>query len=385
MKSGRKYDLDWLRVLAFALLIPFHVGMLYASWFYPLKSPRLVPPIDWLLMLSTPWRLALVFLIAGVASRHLIARLGAGGFARDRLRRLLPVILFGMLVVNAPQTWIVAKAHGLTQAGLGEFWPAYLHNDQHLMKPPGMAMPRWDHLWFLLYLLPYGWLLALAWKLKGRRRGFEVPVWLLLAGPAVWLVVTNMVVDRVWPRTDTVFSDWGAHLQWAGLFIAGVMLAGRADAWRWMEQRRAAIVLAALLLGLCLLVDHALWQNAMLTPPSSWLSYDIITGLFGWAVILAACGLAARHLNRSSPLLSYFNTAILPVYVLHQPILFAAGYAMFPLRLPLAMEAVLLACITFAGSVTLYHVAIRPFGVMRFLFGLKPVEAHGPPALEKQQ
>lgn len=31
--EGRKYHLDWLRVLAFGLLIPFHVGMLYNSWF----------------------------------------------------------------------------------------------------------------------------------------------------------------------------------------------------------------------------------------------------------------------------------------------------------------------------------------------------------------
>ena len=45
LDAKRKYYLDWLRVLAFALLIPFHVGMLYASWFYPLKSPRLVPAV----------------------------------------------------------------------------------------------------------------------------------------------------------------------------------------------------------------------------------------------------------------------------------------------------------------------------------------------------
>jgi hypothetical protein len=152
--EGRKYHLDWLRVLAFGLLIPFHVGMLYNSWSYPLKSPRLVPELDWLLMLSTPWRLALVFLISGVASRFLITKLGPGPFARDRVRRLLPVILFGMLVVNAPQTWIVATANGMTHSGIGEFWRAYLHNDQSVLKPPGMTMPRWDHLWFLSSLVP---------------------------------------------------------------------------------------------------------------------------------------------------------------------------------------------------------------------------------------
>lgn len=367
--GARKYYLDWLRVAAFGLLIPFHVGMLYASWSYPLKSPRLVPSVEWLLMLSTPWRLALVFLVAGVASRHLIVKLGPGGYARDRLRRLLPVILFGMLVVNAPQTWIVALAHGLTDASFWQFWPAYLHNDQSVLKPPGMPMPRWDHIWFLLYLLPYGLVFALAWKLRLRLP--RLPLSMLLTIPALWLVLTGLLQERVWPRTDNPFNDWGAHLQWAGLFISGVMLAAKPEAWRWMEARRGMLALLAVALGAALLADHALWLAGKLIPPLSLISYDTLAGLYGWAAILALCGFAARYLNRRSAVLSYFNTAILPIYVLHQPIMFAAAYMLFPLALPLGLEAMLLIVATFGGSLGLYHIAIRPFLVPRFLFGLK--------------
>ena len=36
---GRRYDLDWLRVLAFGLLILYHVGMYYvADWDWHIKS-----------------------------------------------------------------------------------------------------------------------------------------------------------------------------------------------------------------------------------------------------------------------------------------------------------------------------------------------------------
>jgi hypothetical protein len=101
-----------------------------------------------------------------------------------------------------------------------------------------MPMPRWDHIWFLLYLLPYGLVFALAWKLKLRLP--KLPVWLLLSLPALWLVLTGFLIERVWPRTDTVFNDWGAHLEWAGLFATGVMLAPRSDAWRWMQDTGAA-------------------------------------------------------------------------------------------------------------------------------------------------
>jgi glucan biosynthesis protein C len=369
--EARKYYLDWLRVLAFGLLVPFHVGTLYASWFYPLKSPRPAPGVEWLLMLLTPWRLALVFLIAGVASHHLIAKLGPGAFARDRLWRLLPVILFGMLVVNAPQTWIVAKAAHLTQVGLGKFWLAYLHNDHSVFNGPGMVMPRWDHIWFLLYLLPYGLAFAGIWKLKGARRWPDVPLWCLLTAPALWLVVTGFLEDKIWPRTDTVFNDWGAHLHWAGMFAVGIAMAMRADAWKWIEARRGLTSMLALLLGTGLVVDHALWLAGDLTTPWSWLSYDTLSGLYAWTVILSICGFAAHYLNQPSSLLSYANTAVLPVYVLHQPILFFAAYEIFPLQLPLALEAGVLTFVTFGGALLVYHFAIRPFMVPRFLFGLR--------------
>jgi glucan biosynthesis protein C len=68
----RKYFLDWLRVGAFALLIVFHIGMLYVSWPYNLKSPRLYPAIEPLMIAIGAWRLALVFLISGVGSHYLI-------------------------------------------------------------------------------------------------------------------------------------------------------------------------------------------------------------------------------------------------------------------------------------------------------------------------
>ena len=34
----RRYDLDWLRIAAFGLLIGYHVGMLYVPWAFHVKS-----------------------------------------------------------------------------------------------------------------------------------------------------------------------------------------------------------------------------------------------------------------------------------------------------------------------------------------------------------
>lgn len=36
--SERRIDLDWVRILAFGLLIFYHVDMLYVSWGFHIKS-----------------------------------------------------------------------------------------------------------------------------------------------------------------------------------------------------------------------------------------------------------------------------------------------------------------------------------------------------------
>jgi len=68
----RLHHLDWLRVLAFGLLIFYHTGMLYVTWPYHVKSPRIVAGVEWAMVLANPWRLALLFFISGVASRFLL-------------------------------------------------------------------------------------------------------------------------------------------------------------------------------------------------------------------------------------------------------------------------------------------------------------------------
>lgn len=70
-RSGRRIDLDWLRVAAFGLLILYHLGMLYVPWPYHAKSRHIVPALEPIMLAVNPWRLLLLFLISGVATRFI--------------------------------------------------------------------------------------------------------------------------------------------------------------------------------------------------------------------------------------------------------------------------------------------------------------------------
>ena len=55
----RRYDLDWLRIAAFGLLIFYHVGMFYVTWGFHVKSSHAGPaanrtgPCQWFLRESS--------------------------------------------------------------------------------------------------------------------------------------------------------------------------------------------------------------------------------------------------------------------------------------------------------------------------------------------
>ena len=360
----RKYFLDWLRVCAFTLLVLFHVGMLYVSWHYNLKSPRLVPGLEWWMLVLSPWRMALLFLISGVACHFLMEKLGPGRFALDRLRRLAPVILFGMFVVIPPQTYVELLSKGVTQQSYLHFWWfSYLAADQTLVRPLHKTMPTWDHLWFLVYLLVYSLLFALVMALVRLRPErapgrYRVSVALLLIAPALWLAATNVLIEIAAPRTDDLVHDWGSHFKWIGMFAVGAICARQMAFWEWLKDHRGWLIVAAgALLAAQSLANGPVW--------------NMISGLYAWAALCAICGYASRYLNQPSVLLSRLNAAVLPVYVLHQPILLIAAYCIFPLDLPLPIEAIVLAGVTLFGSLAIYATAIRPFAFGRFLFGLK--------------
>ena len=117
----RHYGMDWLRIGAFALLIFYHIGMVFVPWDFHIKTAQ---PMDWVeipMLLTNPWRLTLLFVVSGYASRALLSKsTGISGFLKNRTSRLLIPLIFGMAVIVPPQTWVeLVGKHGYGQS---YFW-----------------------------------------------------------------------------------------------------------------------------------------------------------------------------------------------------------------------------------------------------------------------
>ena len=377
----RRHDLDWVRILAFALLVPYHVGMYYVSWDWHVKSPELVPALEPLMILSAPWRLALLFLVSGVATAHLLEK-RPQGFLRQRSWRLLPPLLFGMYVVVPPQAYfeLVEKVSGGYHAGYLGFMVDYLkNNDLHCMAPGDCVdAPTWNHLWFVAYLWLYSailWavcrLLPQAWRdkaaglVRAACSGQGILWW-----PMLVLVAARVLVYPHAPSSHDLVDDAYNHLQYGLVFAIGYLLASADGVWEQLRRYRHRMLLLALTSYVLMLAAFLAFESVDAIPPARMSLIWSLWGVMEWAAIAAILGHARNWNPKDSPLLRYLTLAVFPFYILHQTVIVVLAHALKPLRITPALEGPLLIVATFGVCLLGYEI-IRRIPLLRPLFGLK--------------
>lgn len=377
LRAGpRHYGMDWLRIAAFALLIVYHVAMVFAPWAWVIHTPRsyaaLVPPMA----LLTPWRLPLLFAVSGYASRKLYERSrGPGDFARSRARRLLVPLAFGMAAIVPLEMWVRVMETGYGQGYL-HFWAVDYWRTGNFY---GREFPSWEHLWFVAYLAAYSLLLAgaLAWSgprvLHGLTRTAN---WLSVGSRLLWAPVAVLAAMRlallfVVPERQGLFSDWAGHAQYLPLFLFGFALAGAPGLWPAIGRVWKPALIVAAIAAVPIVATELAWPGTAV-PPHEIMALDRACRIaMAWGVILALFQLAERAWNHDHRWRKPLAEAVFPFYIVHHPAIVLIAWYTLPLGLgPLAEFALLLAG-TLAVCVAAYLVGGR-IAWLRPLIGLAP-------------
>jgi glucans biosynthesis protein C len=377
--GARRYDLDWVRIGAFMLLILYHVGMYYVTWDWHVKSPHASQDIEPLMMLTSPWRLSLLFLVSGVATGYLLARQGAGHFLGRRSTRLLIPLAFGMLVIVPPQSYLEVVEKISYAGSFAEFFRLYITGFHGFCRGTDcLIMPTWNHLWFVAYL----WIYTVALYLLVRLAPPIIP-WLrrlaerhlsgvgILLWPLAYHCAIRIGLAPRFPATHALVGDWYNHAMYFGVFLLGFSLAGVRAPWEMLERARWP-TLGLAVLGWAFLSAYMGAFSDMAMPPAAWLQFArAIYGAEQWLAIAAIVGFAHRHLIHDSAARRYLTAAIFPVYILHQTVIVVVAHTLKPAHLYPPIEGVLLVLVT-AATCFLSYEAIRRVRLLRPLFGLEP-------------
>lgn len=372
MNNSRRYDIDALRVIAFGLLILYHVGMFYVlDWGWHVKSAYQSEWLQLPMRLVNQWRMPLLFIISGLAMSFVIDRYTPGRLAARRAWRLLLPLLFGMAFIVAPQCYYEALTKGLIEPGYGRFLVQYLTFQDFPGDAWGgenMIVWTWNHLWYLAYVLVYTLLLVLLVALFRRpieslkRRVAQLRgAWIIVIPVAILMVYGTFVYPAFPYISHALLDDWYAHAMYGTFFLMGFLIGRDEGLWAEFARMRHVTLAGAILMFVLLNVT----EN------------QVVIYLNRWLWLLAAFGWGYQRLNRPMRWLPYATQAVYPWYILHQTITVVLGYNLARLSLGPVVEPVLVLGGTILGCFALYEYVIRRNAILRPLFGVGASPASG--------
>jgi peptidoglycan/LPS O-acetylase OafA/YrhL len=375
--SPRLYYIDWLRVIAFALLIFFHCAMPFVRFGWEIKNAEHSGFLDHLIWWMHQWRLPLLFFIAGVGASFSLKNRSVIAFAGERFVRLFIPLFFAMMFTTPIQVYFERLQEGRYSGSYAEFYPGVWN---FIPYPDGIL--TWSHLWFVAYLFVFTLLLLpvfalFRWKplqaLKQKTNAFFRSPWTVFAMvlSLTWYYL-NLYIH--WPEQGSLVGDWFVFMFSITLFFYGWWVSDLSAFWETCLHYRwhflaVAVVTFGWLMG-------EFWWNFELPKEegSRLVAYSVADSIHIWSLILAALGFAQRHLNFSNPLLRYATPAVYPYYILHQTVIVATGYYVVQWDLPIVIKLIVLIVICFGSVGLIYHFLIKRFMLTRVLYGLKPKE-----------
>ncbi|AKA34701.1 acyltransferase family protein [Flagellimonas lutaonensis] len=369
-KKIRRYDLDWLRVIVFGLLIFYHVGMFFVPWGWHIKNNVIYEWLRWPMLFLNQWRLPILFVISGMGTYYALSHRNLRQFSWERAKRLGIPLFVGMLLIVPPQVYIERLAHGQFQGSYLDYLTTVAFNGVY---PEGNI--SWHHLWFLPYLLLFSLVLGPlfiylrrnttrlgAWVKKMLQKPFGAYVFVLP------LFLVEAFVEPFFPVTHALIGDWFTISFNILFFFYGFLLVSAGKIfWETLPKIKNRALAIGMVAFSALLIIWLFFEDSIVVHFTE--AFIKVVNIWSWILVLFAY--SAKYLNRPSKRLSYANRSVYPFYILHQTVTIVIAYFLMDLEWGLFPKAILLIVGTFGISWLIYDFIILRIRLLHPLFGLK--------------
>ncbi len=377
MKGERVHHLDWLKVLIVYGIVVYHVALVfvYAPWL--VSNAQRSVALSVFAAFCFPWGIPAMFLIAGADAWFGLRSHTVSEFVRKRFLRLMVPFAAGLVVLSPLQRFIASRQPPPPIEQLPAYYVTFFRTIQF---DGGLQFigRYWLHLWFLGYLFVISAvcapLLAKLRSAEGTRFSTRVVEVAARRGVFVFalpLVLAELILRPLFPS----YQDWADVATYVLVFVWGAVV---------FSDRRLEDAIRAQIRGIlavAVAASFALAATTYLAPQGvHWAPYAgaIAWSLYVWAWLHTVLYIGVRWFDRPSRFVTYAEESVLPVYVIHHPIvLLVAG---FVVTLSLGVWAKFFLVLSAVALLTflVYELGIRRWPVMRALFGLGPQRKAGP-------
>ena len=322
----RRYDIDWLRVILFGLLIWFHYAVFSLSQLEGNDSNmRLFNlPLFVVIGVMHQWRLAALFVISGMGTAFAFRRRTWLTYVRERGVRLGVPLLFGTYIL-----WF------------GIFTPITTTGRLFSIFPGSELMP-YGHLWFIYNLLIYSLILTpLFSHVRNNPNGkivqFVRSIFSLRYGLGLILIppiilAINGILFKPWEFGEV--GMWWEFPRYLLYFLFGyLMIVAKDEYFAIIDKIRIPITILMPILA----ISWYLFTEASHIPEvmaGGWVkkgypafSLDttfaaLLQSFHAWFWCLFIFSWASKLLNRPNKWLNYLNEAVYPTYIVHMHLTF---------------------------------------------------------------
>ena len=427
-KKIRRHDIDWLRVILFALLIPFHVGIGVYWGAYDFVQPEhefegeknrdalnnelgedvnnvysftADSLISFILAWMHEWRLAALFMISGMGTAFAFKRRTWKLFLEERSKRLLIPMFVGIWTIT-PFTLMMATKYfpGSFLEGIVVYIGGGIVLTLLMIVPLLSRLISLGHLWFIWSLFQYSiFLLPIFYLVRNYPEGktakllrsvFKIPFRL---GPLLILPIILSISDILFKPIMGEAIGFGYEWFWyLFIFLFGYMfIIDKEKYFDFIDNSRIHITIATLISSLAFIwIKSEETKSGVPYIGGGWAGDEhkhlgieyhtsmtliscFITSFHAWFWCLFVFTWGAKFLNKPSPHLAYLNQGVYPFYIVHQPIVYAMlilllgrGYSNF-LILIVGTLVVTLGC-------WLFFEIMKRHWVTRAMYGIKEIQ-----------
>ena len=368
----RLYYLDWLRVFTILAVFFYHSNRFFTLNDWSIKNATRSLNSTIVMESFNLWIMPLLFTISGAAIYLSLKSRGPGAYVKERVLRLLvPLVVLGVVVLGPFQVYLERLTHGDFSGNFIQFLPHYFDG---VYGFDGNFAFMGVHLWYLMLLFLFS-LVSLPLMLPSRKTGISPLSRLGRRLNSPWTLLLIFVVvafggdlsDALGLAFTREMGSWDI-ISYFLMFLAGYLIYASSKMQDALRRFGPGILIA----GVILSIIHI----TLLFNPATGQAYDnspIDLRFFGaWGLVIGLLGAGARLLNFNWKHLSRANEAVLPFYILHQPVLLAVGYYVVQWSMPIIAKYAIIVVCAFVVIVTIYELLVQRVNVLRVLFGMKP-------------
>jgi len=382
VQPERLYYLDWLRVLAVFGVFIAHTADIFDILYWHVRQGGGGIKWDILGGFGAEWGMSLVFLLAGASAWFALLSRSNKQFVGERFKRLFIPFIIAFILLAPFQAYImayfIASGYSHFQGDLLHFFP-YFFEHIHIGKDLTWLTIYGYHLWFLAFLYIISMLALPVMMYLKQARGSRIISRLAAlcntpAGLIIFILPIALIRIVLWAPYPG-YQGWTDFYTWFIFFVVGFMLFSNKTFQVAIRKQGKIFLCITFVCLVSLIVTNIFGGLSNLQTASSYsagyMLYQLLLSITIWSATISALYVAMRFLNVSNKVLRYANQAILPFYVIHEPVIVMIAFYVLAWDIPSGFKYPFVSIAALLATLALYELLIRRFKPIRWLFGMK--------------